>query len=119
MFVYSVTACALWQSDGKLISTECASGYGDARNMSRLDDMADIGPIPRGLWCILKPFDSKILGAHVMTLLPFNIVGGNMRAGFSMIGNGKLKAGVNGIGMPMGVRLKVSRSKDTELLVIE
>ena len=118
MWVYSVTAKTLWKNTGDVVTTRCSSGHDGAKDISQLDDMKDIGPIPRGTWQVLNGFDSVAIGAKTIPLLPLDHAA-KKRAGFTLHGNMVKMSQANGIAMPLSIRNKIDKSKDKTILVIE
>lgn len=114
MFLYSVTKHTLWDDNGNLLTSSCSSGYDEAANCSRLDDMTDIGPIPCSSWAIFQSFGEDF----DMPLLPLDH-GANRRVGFSLHGNCRKKSKRAGIYLPLEIRRRISESGDTLLLVVE
>lgn len=118
MWVYSVTKKTLWKNSGGVVTSRCNSGHDGATNISALEDMEDIGPIPRGTWQILNGFDSKSAGAKTIPILPLDHKARN-RTGFTLHGNIGRIPQANGIAMPLSVRNKIDKSKDKVILIIE
>lgn len=69
MWNYSQSSGALLDATGKCVATGY-SGHGDGLNDGDLQDVVDVGPIPRGLWSIAPPRDTATHGPYVLPLTP-------------------------------------------------
>ena len=114
------------QSSGKLSSTESGylgtgySGYGFGKNDPRSQALADIGPIPCGVYAIGAPFDSIEHGPFAMPLSPDAANQMFGRSGFLMHGDSLEHPGCASKGciiMPRDAREAVWASGDRELQV--
>lgn len=94
------------------------SGHGEGRNNPEMEGVADIGPIPRGLYRIIKPaYSDKKLGPMVMKLEPIDhdALG---RSLFRIHGNNHTDDASHGCPVlgPIG-RGQIAASEDDELEV--
>lgn len=114
------------QSTGQLTRNERVAGIGYAgagggRNNPRMENVRDVGPIPRGTYQISRPRNSERRGPHVMDLSP---VGHNAlgRTNFLIHGDSARHPGQASQGciiLPRLVRQQISGSGDNRLIVIE
>ena len=114
------------QATGKLSSSETGylatgySGYGYGKNNPGAQSVADIGPIPCGLYAIGTPFDSIDHGPFAMHLWPDAANQMFHRDGFLMHGDSIEHPGCASKGciiMPREARKQVWASGDRELQV--
>lgn len=70
MWIYSQTSGQLWDENGKLRDVGY-SGHGDGVNNPKMQDVKNVGPIPRGLYYIGEAYKHKTLGPMAIPLLPF------------------------------------------------
>jgi hypothetical protein len=116
------------QRTGALVDASLAviahgySGAPEGKNDPSKQDVANVGPIPRGLYALTTPHNSAKHGDFCLTLVPD--AGNEMhgRSGFLMHGDGKEHPGAASEGciiMPLSVRLAVWRSNDHALTVTE
>lgn len=112
------------QSSGKLMLKSIAqgqgySGFGPGRNNPAMEAIADVGPIPRGMWKIIKPaYDDPKLGPIVMHLEP---VGHDAhgRTLFRIHGDNQTSNASHGcIILAHGVRQMIAASDICELEVV-
>ena len=69
MWTYSQGTGHLYDTDGKKVATGY-SGKGHGKNNCDMQHIPSVGPIPRGMWFIGKPRDSKNVGPFAMDLKP-------------------------------------------------
>ena len=69
MWTYSQGTGALLDPSGKKVATGY-SGKGHGKNNCDMQHIPSVGPIPRGMWFIGKPRDSKAVGPFAMDLKP-------------------------------------------------
>jgi hypothetical protein len=69
MWTYSQSTGAVQDASGKCVATGY-SGYGAGVNDPDLQNVVDIGPIPRGLWSIGAPRSDEHLGPFCMPSIP-------------------------------------------------
>ena len=109
------------QQDGKHVSTGY-SGASEGKNNPAMDNVLNIGPIPRGDWTIAgPPVDSKDHGPYVLKLNPAPSTETYGRTGFLMHGDSKEHPGGASHGcviLPRAVREDVWQSGDRDLEVI-
>lgn len=117
MWFYKQSTGELSQ-DGQYVATGY-SGHAEGRNDPAMEDKADLGPLPRGLYVIGTPFDTTTHGPHVMRLSPCAGTDEHGRAGFLMHGdNTRHDASLGCVIMDRVTRDKVSASGDKNLEVI-
>lgn len=114
------------QSEGQLsrdgqIEGHGYAGAGEGKNNPDMQDVQNIGPIPRGLYAIAEPCDTDTHGPYVLRLAPHadNEMCG--RSGFLIHGDSKSKPGTASQGciiLPRAVREKIWQSGDRELEVV-
>lgn len=126
MWTWDQSAGQLFHN-GKLVS----KGYsGKARGINNpaLQTVVGIGPIPRGKWKILAPYNSKNVGPYALPLEALdNNVGDDKhaetgRGAFRIHGDnvrGDRSASKGCIILPRAIREQIWRSGDRELTVVE
>jgi hypothetical protein len=83
----------LYAPGGALV-TECYSGYGAGKNNPELEQVRDMGPIPRGFWRVVgRPYTSKALGPYVLELEPEHGTLTFSRTEFRINGDAKARPG--------------------------
>jgi hypothetical protein len=109
------------QQDGKHVSTGY-SGASEGKNNPAMENVPNVGPIPRGDWTIAgPPVDSKDHGPYVLKLNPAPSTETHGRSGFLMHGDSKEHPGSASHGcviLPRAVREEVWQSGDRELEVV-
>ena len=115
------------QSTGELVDPqgqELGKGYSGAPgyvNDAADQDLANRGPIPRGLYLLGFPYDDPESGPYTMRLTPDPNPLPDGRSGFKMHGDSLAHPGCGSLGcicMPYDLRLRVGSSGDTKLRVI-
>lgn len=114
------------QRTGQLIynNVNVATGYSGAgvgKNNPALEQMRNVGPIPKGNYRIGRPRNSQDHGPHVMDLIP---VGHNAfgRTHFLIHGDSINNSGQASQGcviLPRNIRERISHSADNNLTVLE
>lgn len=69
MWLYSQSFGYLWDDRGLQIARGY-SGFDYAKNTAKYEAMANLGPIPRGLWVIGDPYNSTRVGPFSLPLAP-------------------------------------------------
>lgn len=109
------------QQDGKQVSAGY-SGANEGKNNPAMEDVPDVGPIPRGDWTISgPPADSKDHGPYVLRLTPAASTETYGRSGFLMHGDSKEHPGGASHGcivLPRTAREEVWTSGDRDLEVV-
>lgn len=59
----------LFAANGSLLGTGWA-GQGDGKNNPDMQEVHNIGPLPRGLYTIIAPYDNPHTGPYTMNLEP-------------------------------------------------
>ena len=116
MFVYSQSTGELLY-DGVLLATGYA-GYGEGRNNPHLENVENVGPIPKGLYLIGEPRDSKRTGPHVLDLTPVDhdALG---RTSFQIHGDNRTNDASHGcIIMPRKIREYIAAAESKMLQVV-
>ena len=115
------------QRSGQIINPEGVlmhrgySGSGEGRNNPDMENVARVGPIPKGRWRIGKPYDSAKVGPYALPLTPFPGTITFGRASFLIHGDSKKNMGAASKGCiicPRTIRELIVASGDTELVVI-
>lgn len=115
------------QRTGELLDnreTVMATGYagaGSGKNNPSLQCVADIGPLPRGLYLIAAPVDTLTHGPYVLWLTPAETNAMCGRSGFGMHGDSVVNPGSASEGcivMARAVRATVWESGDRALVVV-
>lgn len=109
-----------WSWNGTLLG-QGYSGHGDGVNNPALENIKNVGPIPRGRYLIEGWFNHPELGPFVARLLPCDATNTFGRAGFCVHGDnfaGNHTASEGCIIMNRIVRNKIADTKDTVLEVV-
>jgi hypothetical protein len=119
MWTYNQLTAAL-SHNGQLAGTGY-SGMGPGKNNPAMQDVYDVGPIPKGKWHIGPPYDTPTHGPHVMALTPEQGTVTFGRSGFlihadSISHPGKASCGC--IVLSNALRNQISASGDRELEVV-
>lgn len=118
MWVYHQSTGELYR-EGKLVVVGY-SGHGEGLNNPALEHARNVGPIPAGMYRIGEAYHHPDLGKVCMNLTPVHH-SARGRDAFRVHGdNSKLdKSASNGcIILPKAIRVQISESKDTDLLVV-
>jgi len=98
------------------------SGFGPGKNNSEMQNVPDVGPIPRGKWLIAdKPFDSPEHGPFCLRLTPAPGTETYGRSGFLIYGDSLVHPGEASKGcicVPHSARVAINAGSDKELMVI-
>lgn len=97
------------------------SGNGAGKNSPQMEQIRNIGPIPRGRYRIGQPYQSESKGPHVMNLDPIGHQA-HGRTLFRVHGDSRRHPGTASEGciiLPLHIRRQISASGDTELNVVE
>ena len=107
--------------DGQHVAT-AYSGAGEGKNNPALQDVPNLGPIPRGNWTIVgPPVDTRDHGPCVLRLEPAAETETHGRRGFLIHGDSRTHPGTASQGciiLPRAIREQVWQSGDRELEVI-
>jgi hypothetical protein len=66
---YSQSTGRWWNEKGELLSVGY-SGAGEGKNNPKAQSTQNVGPIPRGIYIIGAPYDSKNVGSFALPLVP-------------------------------------------------
>ncbi len=94
------------------------SGLGAARNNPHYQDIANVGPIPRGRYLIGPPADTRTHGPYVLRLTACDPLGMHGRDGFLIHGDSQAHPGTTSHGcivLPRSARERIGQS-EVELL---
>ena len=122
MWTY-VQRTGLLSLDGTAIATGY-SGFGEGKNRPELEQVHDVGPIPRGMWHIGAPMDITTIGPHgpfVLPLTPHIDTAVYGRSGFLIHGDSVQHAGSASHGciiLPRPIREEIAATGESELEVI-
>lgn len=115
------------QSTGQLLDpsgTTIADGYsgsGIGKNNPDMQNVPDVGPIPRGVYSIGNPHNTETHGPFVMSLTPSTNNEMYSRAGFLIHGDSLLHLGTASQGciiLSLKIRQAIWQSQDQELIVV-
>lgn len=109
-----------WRLEGESLFTGY-SGNKEGKNNPLLENVRDVGPIPRGLYQISEPFDTETHGPFVMRLMPIGATYTFGRSGFLLHGDSITNPGTASEGCIVASRLareRVAASLDNQLTVI-
>lgn len=98
------------------------SGFGEGKNNPAMENVQDVGPIPRGIYSISDPFDSPDHGPMVMRLVPMPQINTFGRNGFLIHGDSLEHPGQASKGciiLERSIREQVAAATDRELIVID
>lgn len=105
--------------DGENVA-EGYSGAGDGKNNPAMQDVPNVGPLPRGSYTIGEPSDTKTHGPYVLHLTPDPANEMFGRSGFLIHGDSVVHPGTASEGciiLPRKVREQVWDSGDRDLEV--
>ena len=105
--------------DGEPVATGY-SGAGEGKNNPAMQDIHNVGPIPRGNYTIEAPVDTKTHGPYVMWLVPDPANEMEGRSAFGIHGDSVVAPGTASEGcviMPRAIREQIWNSGDTNLEV--
>jgi hypothetical protein len=109
------------QQDGEHVAIGY-SGAGEGKNNSDMQNVPNVGPIPRGEWTISgPPIETRDHGPYVLRLQPEAETETHGRSGFLMHGDSKAHPGTASHGciiLPRAVREQVWESGDRDLEVV-
>jgi hypothetical protein len=98
------------------------SGYKDGKNNPQMQDVHDVGPIPKGVWQIeAMVVDGGHMGPHVLPLRPMPGTETFGREGFFIHGDSIHDPGDASRGcviLPLWVRAEIAASGNNTLVVI-
>lgn len=119
MWTYSQSS-GIVRRDGEVIGT-AYSGFGPGLNNPNMEQVRDMGPIPKGLFEFGEPFDTETHGPFVLRLSPIGPTYTFGRSGFLVHGDslefpGKASHGC--IVAARRIRENVAASGDNQLTVI-
>jgi hypothetical protein len=118
MWTYSQGTGKLTDKDGKHIATGY-SGKGQGKNNCEMQHVKGVGPIPRGLYIIGKPYDSKKVGPFALPLKPNSENEMHGRSAFLVHGDNRDGTASEGcIIVPRRVRHVIYDSGDRVLNVV-
>lgn len=120
------TGAIIWIYDQKTgqLSRRVGVGYsgaGEGKNNPAMQDVQNVGPIPRGVYSIGDPVDTTTHGPFVLALAPDPKNDMHGRSAFLIHGDSISRPGTASRGciiMPRNVREQVWKSGDNELEVI-
>jgi hypothetical protein len=97
---------------------KCYSGTGDGRNNPSMEDVPNVGPIPRGRYRIGMAYDDAHLGPCVMHLDPLPGTNDFNRSAFRIHGNNASNDASHGcVICGPAMRALINASRDRVLLV--
>jgi len=109
------------QQDGKPVASGY-SGAGEGKNNPAMENVHNVGPIPKGQWAIEgPPFNTEEHGPYVLALKPSAETSTFGREGFLLHGDSKESPGCASQGciiMPRVAREQVWKSDDRDLNVV-
>lgn len=117
---YDQKSGELRDDNGKLIGIGYA-GHGLGKNNPEMEDVKNVGPLPKGAYIILSPHDSGNTGPFTMSLMPDPSNKMYGRGGFAIHGDSIKEPGTASNGciiMPRRVREQIWKSNDKYLEVI-
>ena len=120
MFTYSQSTGRMMQGDA-LIGTGYA-GIGSGKNNPHAQEIHNVGPLPRGMWRIVRWFDSEHFGPVVAQLEPEAGTVTYGRSGFLIHADAPAHPGMASHGcivLPRATRQAMRASGETELQVVE
>jgi len=97
------------------------SGAGDGKNNPDMQDVPNVGPLPKGIYTIEAPVDTKTHGPYVMWLVPDPANEMFGRSAFGIHGDSVVHPGTASEGCMIfarTIREKIWTSGDTKLEVV-
>lgn len=120
MWTYHQSTGELFTADGERIGVGYA-GHGEGKNNPALQQVHDVGPLPRGKWLIGPAYTHPHLGPLTMNLTPMDGTQTFDRTDFRLHGESAKTPGGSSLGcmvQPHVVREAVDQSRDKELEVV-
>lgn len=120
MWLYSQRTGELWNGEGQWLASGY-SGFGSGKNNPNLEDVRNVGPIPRGLYKIGTAYDSSRVGPCAIPLEPVDH-DCHGRCDFRAHGDSRSNPGTASKGciiLPRKIRNQICDSEDKQLKVIE
>lgn len=120
MWTYEQLTGALWDTNGQII-WRGYSGAPSGENNPSMENVTDVGPIPRGYYSIGAPADTVSHGPYVLPLTPAAMNEMYGRSGFLIHGDSIEHPGEASQGciiMPRAVREQIWTSCDHQLKVV-
>lgn len=102
------------------LKAQAYSGHGEGKNNPAMQHVADVGPIPTGVYLIGDMFDHPTHGKYCMRLLPVTGTQLYGRSGFLMHGENAAHPGESSTGcivVDHPHRVEVHESHDSQLVV--
>lgn len=121
MWIYQSSDGALFHDSTENLVCRGYSGHGAGLNNPSMENVPDIGPIPKGLYCISSFFDDAEKGPIVAHLTPWNGTDTFGRSGFMIHGDnpqGNNTASHGCIILSHNNRVLIRDSKETTLRII-
>lgn len=119
MYIYQQNSGVL-SFNGEIIA-KGYSGFGEGKNNPAMEKIADIGPIPRGVYNIGPSYDDKEKGPCVMRLTPSLWTDPHGRSGFMIHGDSIIHPGMASHGciiLMHDVRIEISEGTDKIIEVV-
>ena len=119
MWTYDQRSGALGK-DGQRVATGY-SGFGQGKNNPELENIHDVGPIPKGVYGIGPPHDTPTHGPHALALTPEPGTNTFGRDGFLIHGDSVQNPGTASHGciiLPRTVRDQIAASGDRQIQVV-
>ena len=119
MWTYDQLSGALGK-DGQRVATGY-SGFGEGKNNPDLENIHDVGPIPKGVYGIGPPQDTPTHGPHVLALTPEPGTNTFGRDGFLIHGDSVQNPGTASHGciiLPRTARDQIAASGDHQIQVV-
>jgi hypothetical protein len=118
-------SAGLLSHNGKLVARGY-SGAGKGKNNPEAEGQRAVGPIPRGMWKIRAPYNSKAVGPYVLPVWAVDDVLDDVhkptgRSAFRIHGDSIRKPGTASKGciiLPRGIREQIWQSGDRDLEVV-
>lgn len=120
MWIYRQQSGELYSPERQLVG-HGYSGFGEGKNNPEKECLRDVGPLPRGMYRIGKPYDTPAHGPHVMALTPMPETNTHGRGGFLIHGDSVQHPGTASHGciiLPRTIREAISYSNDDKLQVV-
>jgi hypothetical protein len=117
-WTYNQTTGSLRDPQGQVVAEDGYSGAGQARNNSTMEQMSNVGPIPRGRYRIGNARHSVHTGAVSMDLRPQTGTNTFGRSAFLIHGDNISHTASNGcIILRRNIREQINSSTDREIVV--
>lgn len=121
MWVYHQCSGCLEDDKGLIVGVGYSGAEGSGKNIPRMQNVRNVGPIPQGIYAIGDPYDSQAHGPFVLPLIPGPTNEMFGRSGFLIHGDSLEHPGAASEGciiMSRQIREEIAGGDDRSLKVV-